>query len=206
MPTATLRGRCPSIVTSTAQNDSGMFETNLRDERFLPFEGAGAESTWRLELPSEFRQFDYNTIADVILHLGYTARQGGDQLRQKAVEQIKQALQDAKAHGLVQLFSLKHDFPSEWHRFVTGDEAFKALVKKEYFPYFVQGEKITIDEIQLHAIQDGKLQSTTPQGLNLAALNDQLADEGAFELPLGPDDEVLEQEAVVFMLIRYSIS
>ncbi len=41
-----------SIVTSTGQNDSGMFETNLRDERFLPFEGAGAESTWKLDLPA----------------------------------------------------------------------------------------------------------------------------------------------------------
>jgi len=30
-----------AIVTSTAQNDSGMFELNLKDERYLPFEGAG---------------------------------------------------------------------------------------------------------------------------------------------------------------------
>jgi hypothetical protein len=39
-----------------------MFEANLRDERFLPFKGAGAESTWKLELPVRFRQFDYDTI------------------------------------------------------------------------------------------------------------------------------------------------
>ena len=32
---------------------AGMFETNLRDERFLPFEGAGAISSWTLTLPSE---------------------------------------------------------------------------------------------------------------------------------------------------------
>ncbi len=30
-----------SIVTSSAQSDSGLFETNLRDERYLPFEGTG---------------------------------------------------------------------------------------------------------------------------------------------------------------------
>src|ERR1700740_852549 len=30
-----------SIVTSSAQNDSGMFELNFRDERYLLFEGAG---------------------------------------------------------------------------------------------------------------------------------------------------------------------
>jgi hypothetical protein len=33
-----------SIATSHAQNDSGMFELNFRDERYLPFEGAGAIS------------------------------------------------------------------------------------------------------------------------------------------------------------------
>jgi hypothetical protein len=44
-------GSTDVIVTSQAMNDSGMFETNLRDERFLPFEGAGAISTWNLSLP-----------------------------------------------------------------------------------------------------------------------------------------------------------
>src|SRR5206468_47042 len=34
-------GAIESIVTSSGQNDSGLFETNLRDERYLPFEGAG---------------------------------------------------------------------------------------------------------------------------------------------------------------------
>ena len=45
-------GTVESVVTSSGTNDSGLFETTLRDERFLPFEGAGAISTWRVELPS----------------------------------------------------------------------------------------------------------------------------------------------------------
>ena len=77
-------GAVQSIVTSSGQNDSGMFETNLRDERFLPFEGAGAESTWKLDLPQDYRTFDYDTISDVILHIRYTARQGVDPTKVKA--------------------------------------------------------------------------------------------------------------------------
>jgi hypothetical protein len=69
-------GGVQSIVTSGGTNDSGLFETNLRDERFLPFEGAGAISTWKLELPAKYRAFDYATIADAVLHIRYTARQG----------------------------------------------------------------------------------------------------------------------------------
>jgi hypothetical protein len=56
--------RVESIATSSGQNDSGMFELNFRDERYLPFEGAGVISQWKLELPNEFRQFDYDTISD----------------------------------------------------------------------------------------------------------------------------------------------
>lgn len=109
-------GTIQSIVTSSGNNDSGMFETNLREERLLPFEGAGAESTWKLELLAAFRQFDYNTISDVILHFRYTARQGGTQLRGKAVEHIQDLVGEANSAGLALLFSLKSDFSSEWHR------------------------------------------------------------------------------------------
>src|SRR3989442_4705911 len=84
-----------SVVTSSGSNDSGLFETNLRDERFLPFEGAGAISAWSLELPSEFRLFDYMTISDVILHVRYTARQGGNLLGSQALTELRDMLKTA---------------------------------------------------------------------------------------------------------------
>ena len=66
-----------TIVTSSAQNDSGMFDApNLRDDRYLPFEGAGVIGRWHLELLGSPRQFDYDTIADLILTIRYTARAG----------------------------------------------------------------------------------------------------------------------------------
>jgi hypothetical protein len=82
-------GSLQSIVTSSAQNDSGLFETNLRDERYLPFENSGVISEWQLQLPAnpskgEPCQFDYETIADVIFQIRYTAREGGELLRKGA--------------------------------------------------------------------------------------------------------------------------
>src|SRR5690606_9594261 len=74
-------GAIQSIATSSGQNDSGLFEFNFRDERYLPFEGAGVISRWHLEMPGEFRQFDYDSISDIILHINYTARQVGGTLR-----------------------------------------------------------------------------------------------------------------------------
>src|SRR5262249_26914798 len=41
------------VAMSTAQNDSGTFEFNFRDERYMPFEGLGAVDTeWALTLPA----------------------------------------------------------------------------------------------------------------------------------------------------------
>jgi hypothetical protein len=65
-----------TIATSSGQNDSGLFEPNLRDERWLPFEGQGAVSAWTLELDQKSNNFDFSTITDAILHVRYTARAG----------------------------------------------------------------------------------------------------------------------------------
>jgi hypothetical protein len=200
-------GTIQSIVTSTGNNDSGLFETNFRDERFLPFEGAGTESTWKLELPADFRQFDYDTISDVVLHLRYTARQGGATLRDKAVEYMKKLVGEANAAGLALLFSLKHDFSTEWHRFSIGTSNFVATVKQDHFPYFTQGKEMAIDGLQVYAIQDGRLESVTPPAVDLAAHTQDLNDEGAFELSLAPDGTVFtrDKDAYVFILIKYSV-
>jgi hypothetical protein len=86
-------GSLQAIVTSSAQNDSSMFEINLRDERYLPFENSGVVSGWQLKLPAnpskgDPRQFDCDTISDVILHLCYTAREGGGLLHDGVVAHV----------------------------------------------------------------------------------------------------------------------
>lgn len=199
-------GAVQSMVTSSGQNDSGLFETNLRDERFLPFEGAGTISTWKLDLPKDYRAFDYNTISDVILHIRYTARQGVDPTKVKAV--LDDLFQQASQARLTLLFSLKHDFPGEWHRFVTGNANFAATIERDHFPYFTQGRDITLDAVRLVAIKVGKLQFVTPAGLDLDALTTALNDAGAFQLSLAPDGSVLvrDDQALGFLLIRYTIS
>jgi hypothetical protein len=201
-------GSVQSIVTSSGNNDSGMFETNLREERLLPFEGAGAESTWKLELPSDFRQFDYNTIADILLHFRITARQAGAQIGDKAVEHLKEIVGEANSSGLALLIYLKQDFPSELQRFVAGSEDFKALVKPEHFPYFTKGKDITIDALQLHAMKANKIESKTLSDLNVTAYTNNLKEKGEFKLSIPSDAALLkrDKDAIVFLLIRYSLS
>jgi hypothetical protein len=68
----------PIIATSSGQNDAGLFEMSLHEERWLPFEGQGAVSSWTLSLDARDNNFDLTSVTDVILHVRYTARVGGD--------------------------------------------------------------------------------------------------------------------------------
>jgi hypothetical protein len=68
----------PIIATSSGENDPGLFDVNLRDERWLPFEGQGAISNWNLILDPRDNNFDLSSVTDVVLHIRYTARSGGD--------------------------------------------------------------------------------------------------------------------------------
>jgi hypothetical protein len=132
-------GTIQSIVTSTAQNDSGLFELNLRDDRYLPFEGAGAITTWRLELPADIPQFDFETISDVVLHLRYTAREAGH-LKADAAKLVKESV--LQTGNLLQLFCLNFDFAAGWHQFTTAaSDATRKLdfqLTRDHFPYWVK--------------------------------------------------------------------
>jgi hypothetical protein len=141
-----------SIAASTAQNDGGLFELSFRDERYLPFEGAGAISSWGLELPSQTRMFDYDTISDVIVSISYTAKDDG--AFKIAVEnQIVDALTDlASTDGLFRLLSLRYEFPDALQKLLhpTGDVATADLdVTAQHFPYFLRGQTLMISALSV---------------------------------------------------------
>ena len=155
-------GAIQSITTSHAQGDSGLFELSFRDERYLPFEGAGAISTWRIELPVATNQFGRDAISDVVLHLRYTAREGGAALRGAALQ--------SRIEGGARLFSLRHEFPTEWHRFLHpeggADQALVLRRMDERFPFRRPGTAIRINRVTLL----GRFANPTPYTATLAAL------------------------------------
>jgi hypothetical protein len=148
----------PSIATSTAQNDGGLFELNFRDERYLPFEGAGAVSTWRLELPSQLRLIDYDTIGDVIIHVSYTALDDG-LLRETVESQIVDELTTyASTVGMHRLFSLRHDLPNAFRQLMYGASPAQATsfeLGAQHFPYFLAGQDLTIDGVSVYVQPTG---------------------------------------------------
>jgi len=206
-------GSTDVIVTSGGVGDSGMFETNLHDERFLPFEGAGAVSTWNLSLPAEVRSFDYLTISDLILHIRYTARDAGDPLRTAATDSLKGMLKQSGGSGQALLFNLRYDFPTEWSAFVNGTGDFTVTLEKSVFPYVVQAvTDLTIDSLTLYTgvpastAAPASLASVIPPGIDLTTLSDALTGSaGEAQLSLPADDSVLTRDLTsqVFLVMQY---
>jgi hypothetical protein len=159
-----VEGTAQTVAISVSQDDTGLFEPNLRDERYLPFEGRPLEdSKWRLELPPVMRQFDYETISDVILTVRYTAREGGATLANVINPGLESALQGMTREepapnivGQVQLFSARAEFPEAWRQFVAegadGPTALALDLDERRFPHPLPapGER-TIEGITLFA-------------------------------------------------------
>ncbi|KAK0817903.1 hypothetical protein LTR02_017008, partial [Friedmanniomyces endolithicus] len=119
-----------SIAVCNGQNDAGAFQLDFGEEamRYLPFEGAGTISKWRLELPPyrEFRQFAYDTITDVILQIRYTSIDGGMTHRQMAQQSVMGFVNQSQSGsnsggGLRTLLDLKNDYASAWSRLAKSE-------------------------------------------------------------------------------------
>jgi len=139
-----------AIATSTGRTDAGMFEVNFRDERYLPFEYQGAVSRWRLELPPCNNFFDVDSLTDVIIHINYTAREGGELLRDAANEVAQKHLPGS----CWTFFDIRHDFPDAWEVFRMGQHNGKPhelslRLNRNMFPFLPGREEIFVNRMAL---------------------------------------------------------
>lgn len=106
-----------AVATSRPTSDAGVFELRFDDDRLLPFEGAGAISTWRVELRQDANAVDLSNVSDVVLTLAYTARGGGAPLAAAARASREKLLGRGGLEPAPQkLVSLRRDLPGAWQR------------------------------------------------------------------------------------------
>jgi receptor-binding and translocation channel-forming TcA subunit of Tc toxin len=163
-----------TTAMSSAQNDSGVFELNFRDERYLPFEGAGAISEWSLELFSDLssnnpdpakpdfgrplRQFDYDSISDAILHVKYTAREDAGPFKNGAIAHLREYFEGSAAFSM-RILDLRREFPTQWHRFLNpadpaNGNVFEFEMSPVLFPFRDFGKTLSLTTIALFARGD----------------------------------------------------
>ena len=181
-----------AIAASSGQNDSGVFELGFRDERYLPFEGAGVISNWWLELFNDvegnfgkpLRQFDYGTITDAVLHVKYTAREDAGEFKNKAVAHLRNYFSQEGTTPSLRMFDLRREFPTQWHRFLhptnpANGNVFELEMTPNLFPYRDQGKTLKINQLSL-------LARCTEKGNYRIVLNP--------PLPAGSDEFILAPE------------
>jgi hypothetical protein len=161
-----------AIAASSAQNDSGMFELNFRDDRYLPFEGAGVVSEWALELFSDLpannpdptvpdfgkplRQFDYGTISDAVVHIKYTAREDAGPFKNGAINNLRNYFSEDGMVRSLRLFNLRQEFPGQWHRFLNptnplNGNVFELEMSPALFSLRDKGKTLKINTVWLLA-------------------------------------------------------
>lgn len=147
-----------TIVTSSAQNDGGVFELNFRDERYLPFEGAGAISTWKMSLPRATNGFDVSMVSDVIVHVRYTAREGGSALATNAKAAALHTSPDMPHR--FRLVSLKTEFPDAWAQFMSPQPGEPQTLSFEIdgatLPFLFGQQVIKTKNVSLFALWNGR--------------------------------------------------
>jgi hypothetical protein len=151
-----------AIATSKPDADPGMFQLRFDDERYLPFEGAGAISAWRLELPQADNALSLGEVGDVVLSLSYTAKTGGAALEAVARAEREKGL----ARGGIKpepqhLVSLKRDFPDIWKRLAdtpAGQEVELPLpLPPELFSGRYRGLDLRVERVTAFAHARGEL-------------------------------------------------
>jgi hypothetical protein len=106
-----------AVATSTPSDDHGLFHLRFDDDRYLPFEGAGAISNWRIELKQADNAVDLSGLGDLVLTLSYTARGGGAALEAIARAEREKGLARGGIKPEVQhLVSLRRDLPEAWKK------------------------------------------------------------------------------------------
>lgn len=168
------------IAISSGNEETGLFQLDFNDERYLPFEGTGAVSSWELSLPTETNHIDFESISDVIIRIRYTALDGGKPLATK-VKDMYRALLPESITPLAKLMDVKQYFADAWQKLFAT-----APVND------VQTLSITItDNAVKAAIRNSKLVSTMVQlsEASGAAINDRVPDSsppaGFLSLKLG---------------------
>jgi hypothetical protein len=143
--------RDPEFVALTSPaNSTGMLELEPQQtDMLLPFEGNGVDSTWEFRMPKAANQFDYRTIADVLITIEYTALNSFD-YREQVIQTLNPNLSSDRP------FSFRNQFADQWYDLNNPEQTKNPMEVKfqtirEDFPPNV--ETLKIQQVLLYFVR-----------------------------------------------------
>ncbi|MEL7407666.1 MAG: hypothetical protein AAFN00_11970, partial [Cyanobacteria bacterium J06558_2] len=97
-----------SVALTSPINATGLFELQQQPELLLPFEGLGVDTGWELSLPQASNPFNFDTIADVLITIDYTALHSED-YKSEIIQQLDYSVESDRA------FSFRNEFADAWY-------------------------------------------------------------------------------------------
>ena len=146
-----LRRDPESVALTSPINASGVFDLDLQAEMLLPFESMGVATSWEFQLPKPANQFDFRTIADLLLTIEYTALSNLDYR-----QQVEQRL-DPRIGG-DRLYSFRDHFPDAWYELNNPEQSPDRMTvrfetRRGDFPPNVAEGSLRIDQLLLYVKQ-----------------------------------------------------
>ncbi|MBI4784530.1 MAG: hypothetical protein HY785_24925 [Oscillatoriophycideae cyanobacterium NC_groundwater_1537_Pr4_S-0.65um_50_18] len=143
--------RDPELVALTSPiNSTGILELEPQQtDMLLPFEGNGVDSTWEFRMPKASNQFNYRSIADVLITIEYTALNSFD-YREQVIQTLKPNLSADRP------FSFRNQFADQWYD-LNNPEQTKTPLKvkfqtfREDFPPNV--ETLKVQQVLLYFVR-----------------------------------------------------
>lgn len=151
--------RDPELIAFTSPtNATGIMELDPESKMLLPFEAMGVETIWEIQLPKAANRFDYQTIADVLLTIEYTALHSSD-YRQQVIRSLNPEFRGERA------LSFRDELPDEWYSLHNPDQSNRPMtihfsITSQDFPNNI--DDVKIDQMVLYIDRGSKYDFELP--------------------------------------------
>ncbi len=145
------------IAVSRGINDSGLFQLDFNDERYLPFEGTGAVSGWTFNLPPDTNRINFDSISDVIVKVQYTALDGGNVFAGKVKSLYTQSAYTQYQNLKAKCMDMNQTYANAWFRMfatppVAGFQTITFKVTDDYLLTTLKNIRINSVMVQIEAL------------------------------------------------------
>jgi hypothetical protein len=138
-----------SVALTSPSNATGLFELQIQPEMLLPFEGLGVDTLWEFRMPKAANLFDFETIADVLISIEYTALNSYD-YRQQVIENLRSKISADRPFGF------KQQFADQWYDLHNPGQSSSPMsvrfrTRREDFPPNI--ERLKIEHVLLYFVR-----------------------------------------------------
>jgi hypothetical protein len=111
-----MRRDAEEVALTSPVNATGLFELTPTSDMLLPFEGSGVDMRWEFTMPKGANLFDYQTIADVLITINYTALDSAA-YRDQVIRKLS-----ARRTAYSRSISFRQQLPDQWYDLHNPDQ------------------------------------------------------------------------------------